>query len=189
MTKNGYPVLSWAITGKNRFVDFWAGTYHDPREETYANCIGDLGMMAVKSLYAWKRGHGRFRDIPERQRGSIERNFLKRLPELRRLHRNCGPRDFLDRFSEGGAIYRIFLLHIWQPRKYPMYDQNVHRAMHFIKHGEPGELPKTHKARVQTYVERYLPFHNSFPTRRNREVDKALFSLGQFLKTRFGGHP
>ena len=181
MKRTIYRVVSWKATDMGRFIDFWAGAYQDPREDLYTGNIGELTRGAVKDLYAWKRGHDEFGQIPRRQRESIERNFLSRLPELKRLPRNRNPEDVLRLFSKGGAIYRIFFLHIWQPRKYPIYDQNVHRAMCFIKHAPLGELPATDKARVKTYLEEYVPFYNLFPARPHRKVDKALWSFGRFM--------
>jgi hypothetical protein len=165
------------------FVSFWSQLYRDPRERHYSDNIGQpLTPERVRSLYLWKNGG----KLSERKCESVERNVIGRLRELERIEDDRPPLDFLLRFAEGGPIWRVFLLHIWQPRKYPIYDQHVYRAMRFITCSRIEKIPPKCESVAKTYVSDYIPFFNRFPQTRDRGVDKALFAFGKFLKTPLG---
>jgi hypothetical protein len=90
---------------------------------------------------------------------------------------------FLDHFKQGGAVYRIFWLHCWDTRC-PIYDQHVHRAMTFIRaNKQVAETSRfTEAARIQCYLNEYLPFVEGFRGIDSRAVDKALWRFGKSLK-------
>jgi hypothetical protein len=90
---------------------------------------------------------------------------------------------FLDRFKEGGPVYRIFWLHCWNPR-FPIYDQHVYRTMTYVVDGKPQELNKIFgdQKKINAYLERYLSFFAGFRGIDPREVDKALWQFGKSLK-------
>ena len=89
-------------------------------------------------------------------------------------------KEFLNR--PGGAIWRIFWLHLQHPKLFPIYDQHVHRAMAFLQTGEREEIPDYDPQKVESYWRRYLPFHATFEGIESRSVDKALWAFGKFLK-------
>jgi len=65
--------------------------------------------------------------------------------------------DFGTAEQSGG----FFLLHCWShahgSRKYPIYDQHVHRAMTFICKGEREEIENWNdKKKVDAYLTKYL---------------------------------
>jgi hypothetical protein len=87
-------------------------------------------------------------------------------------------------FSRSVARYGAsFWLHCWQPARFPIYDQHVHRAMAFIESGEREEIPKNEASKVRAYLDRYLPFHRQFAGLDLRAVDRALWFYGKFIKT------
>jgi hypothetical protein len=90
---------------------------------------------------------------------------------------------FLNR--PGGAIWRIFWLHLQHPKRFPIYDQHVHRAMAYMldRPNEQREIPARHKAKVDFYLREYCPFFASFDGCEKRQVDRALWTFGRFLKT------
>jgi hypothetical protein len=69
------------------------------------------------------------------------------------------PSELLARFREGGVIWRIFWLHCWQPERFPIYDQHVHRAMRFLQTGKPDEIPLREADKIRAYLSDYMPFH------------------------------
>ena len=161
------------------FVDFWSGRYHYVEEYLYAENIGqDLTEQRILDLFRWKNG----RRLSARKRDSVIRNFANRVGELAEIQPNENARAFLNHFPEGGAIWRVFWLHCWQPAMFPIYDQHVHRAMAFIQGGEPEEIPTYDPRKIDSYIERYLPFSATFGELNARSVDKALWSFGKFLK-------
>lgn len=162
------------------FVRFWSPRYNwVVKRERYDNNIGlALTEERIWELFRWKSG----RPLTELNEKTIRQNFVERRTELKRLPKNQKVETLLDRFSEGGAIWRIFWLHCWQPERFPIYDQHVHRAMTFIKTGKCEEIPSTNQRKVNAYCEEYLPFHARFRSIDSRSADKALWAFGRYLK-------
>jgi len=160
-----------------QFVDFWNLRYEYAEENLYTNNVGhELNEQRILELYRWKNGMRLSRSKLE----SVRRNFIQRINELAQLEPNEGARNFLDCFNNGGAIWRIFWLHCWQPRQFPIYDQHVHRAMAFIANGVREEIPQNDPGKIEAYIARYLPFHAQFADIDGRAVDKALWAFGKF---------
>ena len=82
-----------------------------------------------------------------------------------------------------GLIWRVYLLHIARPDDYPIVDQHVLRAYHFLTFGEISELEQT----LETYFS-YREFFFKIARESGKEprlVDKALMAFGQYLKSQF----
>jgi hypothetical protein len=162
------------------FVAFWASRYKYPKESLYTDNIGrPLTPTRIRTLYEWKNGSR----LAAPKLRSVERNYVARLSELRKLPFSTGAESFLHLFPSGGAIWRIFWLHCWQPTRFPIYDQHVHRAMALIESGEREEIPKNDASKVRAYLDRYLRFHRQFARLDLRSVDRALWFYGKFIKT------
>ena len=127
---------------------------------------------------SWKNGSR----LSEAKRKSVRENFVDRLKELDQLPDGWGPRKFLERFSKGGAIWRIFWLHCVR-REFPIFDQHVYRAMAFIQTGQKSELQIDDERKIDLYIECYLPFHAQFGDIDPRQLDQALWTFGKFIKT------
>jgi hypothetical protein len=166
------------------FIQFWSDVYgDDDTERLYtANIRRELNEQRILELFEWKNG-GRLSALKE---ASVRRNFVERRRELQQLQPNQNTEDCLSHFSEGGVIFRIFWLHCWCPDRFPIYDQHVHRAMAFIKKGQPEEVPADDASKIASYIDTYLPFYATFdgidfgPV--ERVVDRALWAFGKFLK-------
>jgi hypothetical protein len=162
-----------------QFVKFWSLRYVYAEENLYNDSIGhELTEQRIYDLFKWKNGTR----LSNRKRASVHRSFVERRGELEQLQPNQKPNDLLAHFPDGGAIWRIFWLHCWQPRRFPIYDQHVHRAMAFIQTGALEEIPGYDPRKIGSYIRRYLPFHATFDGIDSRSVDKALWAFGKFLK-------
>lgn len=160
------------------FVNFWSQRYQYAEEHLYNDNIGhELTEQRILDLFRWKNGTL----LSEKKYNSVQQNFVQRREELAQFQNDLNVRGFLDKFLEGGAIWRIFWLHCFRPNQYPIYDQHVHRAMGFIQTGEIEEIPKYGPRKIDAYIDRYLPFHAQFAAIDGREVDKALWSFGKFI--------
>jgi hypothetical protein len=160
-------------------VDRWAALYGYGREDMYDSNIGKpLNSERVLALFEWKNG-GRFSRSKE---ASVRRNYVDRIPEAEALDRATSAEDFLKRFASGGAIWRIYWLHLWAPQRFPIYDQHVHRAMAWIQAGHNEEIPSRDPAKIASYLTRYLSFYDQFRGIESRRVDKALWSCGKRMK-------
>lgn len=161
------------------FVAFWSARYQYNREHLYDNNIGqELTEQRIYELFEWKNGTR----LSEPKQESVHTNFVERLGELNNLPVDEAPLHFLQRFADGGAIWRIFWLHCWQPERFPIYDQHVHRAMVFIQEGVIGEIPSNGPQKIESYIQNYLPFYGSFAGIDYRSLDKALWAFGRFIK-------
>jgi hypothetical protein len=111
---------------QQQFVEFWSFRYEYAEENLYLNNVGkELTEQRILELYRWKNGM----PLSNRKLESVYRNFVQRRGELEDLQLNVSANNFLAHFTNGGAIWRIFWLHCWQPNRFPIYDQHVHCAM------------------------------------------------------------
>jgi hypothetical protein len=160
------------------FVEFWSGRYSGYDDDFYeANLGQELTETRILDWFEWKNG----RPLSAQKRNSVLKNFVARTGELESIPANETPTQILNRFSDGGAIWRIFWLHCWQPTRFPIYDQHVHRAMRFIESGVLDEIPTNDREKILAYTEQYLPFHALFDGFPHRVVDKALWAFGKFI--------
>jgi hypothetical protein len=174
------PMLIYQPLQANRqqFVEFWSLRYKYAEENLYLNNIGqELTEQRILELYKWKNGTR----LSSKKLASVRRNFVQRINELVQLRPNDSADNFLARFANGGAIWRIFWLHCWQPNRFPIYDQHVHRAMAFIEDGVLEEIPQYDPQKIEAYIDRYLPFHAQFFAIDGRAIDKALWAFGKFI--------
>jgi hypothetical protein len=163
----------------DEFVTFWSQCYGYNDENIYdENIKGDINEEKLMNLFKWKNGF----KLSNNKEISIKKNFIARIDELSQIPKNADPKQCLERFMHGGAIWRIFFLHCWNYEAFPIYDQHVHRAMEFIQKGSPGEIPSSDKRKIDSYLNKYIPFHEEYKNYDQRMVDKALWAFGKFLK-------
>jgi hypothetical protein len=163
----------------SEFVAYWAPRYKYKNEHHYAGNINEpLTAARIQVLFEWKNGS---RLSAPKQR-SVETNYIARIADLHDFPRSASARDFLQAFPSGGAIWRIFLLHCWQPKRFPIYDHHVHGAMVSIQEQKIEEIQSQDRGKIGSYLERYLPFYGLFTGVDQREADRALWFYGKTLK-------
>ena len=162
-----------------RFVEIWSSVYPEETDALYNRNIGTLTPQGIKELFIWKNGTR----LSEKKLKSVQDNYVERLARLKALPNDFPPEKFLQEEFAGGMIWKIFLLHIWQPQKYPIFDQHVYRAMIQLKTGQIAELKEDDKEKFSKYLKEYLPFFKSLGDYPKRKLDKALWMYGKFLKT------
>ena len=168
------------------FMKFWARRYYDKNEPTYRKYIQrSLTPDSVRNLFAWKAMRINRGSILAGKHPFVEAVIanLDRFKEI--------PLDTIDEadhfltneLKDKGMIWKIFALHILHPDNYPIFDQNVYRAMVYMKTGIIKEIPGKDKEKQWSYISEYIPFFNDeHEYFEDRMLDKALFSFGQFLK-------
>jgi hypothetical protein len=125
------------------FIEFWSARYTGDDDDFYEANVGqELTEARILDWFEWKNGT----PLSGPKRCSVLRNFVARREELASLQDET-PVQLLAHFSEGGVIWRIFWLHCWQPKRFPIYDQHVHRAMRFIETGVREEIPARTRTR------------------------------------------
>lgn len=178
--KNGLLVFQTKSVTPKDFVSYWSFLYNDPREHMYENNISKpFTPESIEKLYIWKNGS----ILAPLKKASVKKNYINRIDEVEKLPLNTTAEAFLECFSEGGAIWRIFWLHCWQPDRFPIYDMHVHRAMALIENQAIREIENLNdKKKIVLYLDYYLPFIERFAGIHHRDVDRALWAFGKFSK-------
>ena len=175
-----YPVLTWQDESQETFVEFWSSITSlrdEKNEESYRTNVGQqLTKDRIRSLFEWKNGG----PLSARKANSVSRYFNQE-EQIPANATTAELTQFLTR--PGGAIWRIFWLHIQHPSRFPIYDQHVHRAMAYLMQLHPREMPEANKDRVRAYLDDYVPFFAQFSAMAPRQVDRALWTFGKFLST------
>jgi len=172
-------------TNRSDFIDFWKKEYSYFNEDLYNDNIGQkLNKERILSLYKWKNGHSK---ISQRKLQSIERVYLERLEDSTKVTNMKEGEEYLNKL-DGGAIWDIFWLHCLNPKLFPIFDQHTYRSMKKIIDGKPSEIPNNRLKKIDIYFKNYIPFFKSLSSSSStRDVDKALFAYGRFLKRGFSG--
>jgi hypothetical protein len=154
------------------FVRFWAGKYAYGSENFYVDNIGKpLTETSRRQLFEWKNGG----PISAAKWDSIVKNYPLVPPA------DPGKR-YLDHNAEGGAIWNIFYLHCIDQDTWPIFDQHTYRAMKYMKNWVIVPDLNTTLQKYQAYKNEYIPFLKEINWHDKREIDKALFAFGKFLK-------
>lgn len=192
-----FPILQSAnTTNFEEFITYWESCYdyspkHEKGNTLYFDNIhlGVLTEVNIKELYIWKNGmtlSGKKAETVQIICDEIEWiNSLKKLDAIESLS--------LDKFQLREGVWKIFLLHIIWPDYYPIFDQHTYRAYQYIMTGTIREM-KELKDINEFYLDVYIPFiHKNLQDIMSKEerrkeisrVDRALFSFGKFLKSRY----
>jgi hypothetical protein len=173
------------------FIEFWSqlydeGKYPDSIYEANLNKNGKLQKDNVIPLLEWKNGQP-LSKAKEKIALKIINN-LQNFNNFRTL-KIVNQQEFenfwelVSNIVKTGLVWKVYLLHIARPNDYPIVDQHVLRAYHYLTNGKITEPPQT----LQTYNS-YKNFFFKIVEesgKKPREVDKALMTFGQFLASQF----
>jgi len=138
----------------------------------------------LAELFKWKNGS----TLSQKKQKSLQ-TIVDKLKIINRLKKEFRVEIFLKEFKIiKGTIWKIFLLHIICPAKYPIFDQHVCRAFYFISQNKKQEIPIRSADVEKLYFEQYAPFFNDILkySIKQKKLDEALWSFGKFLKTPYG---
>lgn len=196
-----YPVLIVSKDKKNEFVKFWAEFYDFPVnrntiEGDYNSLISKIEFDEndIEKLFNWKNNMPiivRGEDGQEIKKHQHKSKFLDKakakLTTINKFKKDFNPDEFNLTFN-GSTIWKVFLLHIIDHIKFPIFDQHVYRAYYFLERGNLDgfiELEKiSNSQKMKIYKDEYMPFFKDFNNvlLENRKSDKALWAFGKFLK-------
>ena len=178
------PFFTYVATSATlaEFVTYWSAQYrYDGDALEYEKYVGvhPQTREGLLSLFVWKNGG----KLSSKKLASVERNYVSVINDSRLCNADITVDEFLTRVPKGGAVWRIFWLHVCHPRRFPIYDQHVHRAMRYLMNLPITELEQySERAVIRAYVDEYLPFHARFSSFPERTVDQALWAFGKFIK-------
>ena len=178
------PILQNEQTTLPQFINFWSSFYNDPNEARYLTIEkAQFSEDDVRELYEWKNGM----PLSGLKQVSLETKIVAKIEIINQLKRSrtVDVQAFLAEFGNLSFVWKIFLLHIIKPQKYPIYDQNIHRSFNFIHNREHRGINHaiSEKNKQQFYLEDYLPFIDNLNGIPVRKIDRAFFTFGQFLST------
>ncbi len=180
-----YPILDFKEELYfKEFVKFWKKLYLYPFEDIYLNRINKNTFTKgdIEKLFTWKNGM----KFSQKKLKTIKK-LKNKIDTINNLKREMNLEIFKSQFSDISTIWKIYLLHIINPSKYPIFDQHVFRAFIFLKTGNIREIPSSNKKKEKIYFEEYLPFFDSLNKKElsTKEIDEALWAFGKFLKTNY----
>lgn len=120
----------------------------------------------------------------------IRRKILSKIEIINELRKHDFKLDdFFESFKDVSAVWKIFLLHIINPDRYPIYDQHIHRAFRYLNNLDYRNIDHksiSDKNKIEFYTGEYLPFIESvIQPHKNidiKKIDEALFTFGKFIK-------
>lgn len=168
------------------FLEFWSRSYDSahPNEILYTENIGrEYTEENLRKLFIWKNTS----NLSKSKTSAFDEKILK---ELKFILDKRNQDDFTfeqhsKKFSKVSAVWRIFLFHIINPDRNPIYDQHVHRAYNYIHSLDFEHVTSSigDQRKIEFYSEKLLPFvHDNRGDLTIKQVDQALFSFGRFLK-------
>ncbi|MDQ2178820.1 hypothetical protein [Marinifilum sp. D714] len=181
------PILKIENSDLNEFINYWSELYSYPLESLYNERIYKKKFDAedLLQLFIWKNGM----KLSAGKQKSFEDKVLSKRDIINDLKskQNLGINEFQKHFNNLSAVWKIFLLHIIRPNKYPIYDQHINRAFNYI-HGfdyqNISANSMTNNSKEEFYFNTYLEFIESLNGIDLKKMDEAFFAFGQFINTK-----
>ena len=149
-----------------KFVRFWSKYYGYKGykwEELYTNAISKpkLDPQDVHKLFFWKNGVRL-----SKKKAMLVDKIVSRIDIVNKLRGNFNQDIFDKEFNFiKGAIWKIFLLHVIDKYRFPIFDQYVYYACSFLKDGEMKKMPLANVTKMKFYYEVYINFFNDLVER------------------------
>ena len=172
----------------NSFIETWSKLYSFSNEAIYKNTISkeQFSENDIQNLFVWKNGM-KLSVLKQKSLDEKIKSKLKIINDFKSASEIC-LNSFRREFKNLNAtVWKIFLLHIIKPTKYPIYDQHIHRSFLFIHNESWDTISNTsinNKDKEQFYFDRYLSFIAANEIKDLKKLDEAFFAFGQFLNTR-----
>ena len=192
-----YNINIQGLDNPNDFISKWSPLYSYPNEYKYDKIHDVLeNKESFMELFKWKNGTG---DKISQKKMEVVLGFWDKIDVLRELSVNFRWDEefnwklFEDEFEphKTSPIWKIFLLHLINRYKFPIFDQHVYRSYNFFKNGVIEELPSSSSMVYELYKSQYKGWFNQIHEDFNvnpKEMDKSFFTFGRMLKG-LGGYP
>jgi len=181
------PILKITNSDLKGFINYWSKLYDYPLESLYNERIlkPEFDNEDLQQLFIWKNGM----KLSAGKQKSLETKILSKLEIVNEFKSKeiIDLEEFQRQFYNLTAVWKIFLLHIIKPNKYPIYDQHINRAFNYI-HGLDYQNisadSMTNKSKEEFYFNTYLEFIESLENIDLKALDEAFFAFGQFINTK-----
>lgn len=146
----------------NSFIETWSKLYSFSNEAIYKNTIfkEQFSKNDIQNLFVWKNGM-KLSVLKQKSLNEKIKSKLKIINDFKsddEINLNAFRKEFKNL---NATVWKIFLLHIIKPNKYPIYDQHIHRTFLFINNEDWSNISNTsitNNDKQEFYFNRYLPF-------------------------------
>jgi len=166
------------------FINQWSQLYNYPLEKLYSERIllHEYTEEDIRQLFIWKNGT----PLSIRKAESLQTKIICKIKLINDLKKQFRLELFRSEFSNVSAIWKIYLLHLIAPGLYPIFDQHVYRAYHYIQNQFISEIPSSNRQKEIDYFDNYVYFFRKLEKLSNspsKNIDEALWAFGKFLKS------
>ena len=178
-----FPIIINRQSGSlQEFISFWSKLYVYDNAVLYERIHNKtLSEDDLKDLYKWKNGM----KLSQAKEKSLNTKIISKLEIVNNLRAasNFDLEYFLKEFKQVSVVWKVFLLHILKPNRFPIYDQHVHRAYRFINNQSSNDIRASMKEslKLEFYFEEYYPFVRQSQMTDLKKMDEAFFAFGQFI--------
>jgi len=169
------------------FIEKWSNRYSYSNEYKYHNNIDHVlnDKQSFLEVFKWKNGTG---DVIYEKKLTVIEGFYKKIEILRNLRLEFSWDLFENEFepTKNSPIWKIFLLHIIDPKEFPIYDQHVFRFYNFVKTGVITEIPTNLNQIYDGYKNEYKIWFNQIRREFSldpKDMDKSFVTYGKVLKS------
>lgn len=178
-----FPILTNRQSGSlQEFISFWSKLYVYDNAVLYERIHNTtLSEDDLKDLYKWKNGM----KLSKAKEKSLNAKIISKIGIVNNLRAasNFDLEYFLKEFKQVSVVWKVFLLHILKPNRFPIYDQHVHRAYRFINNQSSDGIKASinESVKLKFYFEEYYPFVRESKITDLKKMDEAFFAFGQFI--------
>ncbi|MCH1612753.1 MAG: hypothetical protein L7S72_05595 [Flavobacteriales bacterium] len=178
-----FPILTNIQSGSlQEFISFWSKLYVYDNAVLYERIHNTtLSENDLKDLYKWKNGM----KLSQAKEKSLNTKIISKIEIVNNLRAasNLDLEYFLKEFKQVSVVWKVFLLHILKPNRFPIYDQHVHRAYRFINNQSSNGIKASmnESVKLKFYFEEYYPFVRESKITNLKKMDEAFFAFGQFI--------
>ena len=178
-----FPILTNRQSGSlQEFISFWSKLYVYDNAVLYERIHNiTLSENDLKDLYKWKNGM----KLSQAKEKSLNTKIISKIEIVNNLRAasNLDLEYFLKEFKQVSVVWKVFLLHILKPNRFPIYDQHVHRAYRFINNQSSDSIKASmnESVKLKFYFEEYYPFVRESKITDLKKMDEAFFAFGQFI--------
>ena len=181
------PILKVENSNLVEFISYWSKLYDYRLEPLYNDRIlkQTFDNEDLLQLFTWKNGM----NLSANKLKAFETKILSKLDIINdfKLGNETKLEKFQGEFYNLSAVWKIFLLHIIQPDRFPIYDQHIHRTFNYIHGFEFQNISASsmsNRSKEEFYFNTYLKFVKSLQGVDLKILDEAFFAFGQFINTK-----
>ncbi|NTS42736.1 hypothetical protein HRG84_17690 [Flavisolibacter sp. BT320] len=183
MDQQSTPFFTFECIPSNsrKFVEYWSAQYDYPDMDVYEESIVKTPVTAERliTLFTWKNGM----PLSGKKEQALRDKIISKLTVIQTLSDNYNEALFDQHFGKLRIVWRVFLLHIINPERFPIFDQHVYRAYRCLMDISEVGREEEPKLTMEAYNE-YCKFYREIVKQcdfSSKTVDDALWAFGKFL--------